>query len=52
MIKSKVKNMILRKVKKLQILYETKNMPIKKLACNLIQKHYNNIIGRNFEHKR
>ena len=23
-----------------------------KLACNLIQKHYNNTIGKIFEHKR
>ena len=44
--------MILRKTKKLQIWNETKNMLIQKLACNLIQKDYNNIIGKIFEHKR
>lgn len=44
--------MILRKVKKFQILNETKNMRIQKLTCNPIQKDYNNIIEINFEHKR
>lgn len=44
--------MILRKVKKFQILNETQNMLIQKLTCNPIQKDYNNIIGKNFEHKR